>query len=62
MPHPSTQHSDSQTALSPDDLVLNTRIFKSVQTHYQSNHQAEFFDITAQVESLLEELQTRKEG
>ena len=59
---PSGQGSDSLTALSHNSSTLNNRIFTSVQTHYRSSHQAEFLDITAQVESLLAELQTLNQG
>ena len=54
----STQPSDAQSEFGQTTPVSNPRIFKSIQTHYRSNHQAEFLAITAQVESLLEELQT----
>jgi hypothetical protein len=45
--------SDAQSELA-DSPVL-----KSVKTHYHSDHQEEFLDISAQIESLLSELRTQ---
>lgn len=39
-------------------LADEGRVLKSVKTLYCSNHQEEFLDISAQIESLLAELQT----
>lgn len=49
----SSPQSDSSQGLAADSRVL-----KSVKTLYCSSHQEEFLDISAQLESLLEELQT----
>ncbi len=53
---PLSQVSSSQ---SDSGQVLDTenRVLKSVKALYCSNHQEEFLDISAQIETLLEELQ-----
>lgn len=50
----SAQQSDVQSEPTADSPVL-----KSVKTHYHSDHQEEFLDISAQIESLLCELRTQ---
>ncbi|MGB7414171.1 MAG: hypothetical protein WA902_08175 [Thermosynechococcaceae cyanobacterium] len=50
----SPQQSDLNPVSSADSPVL-----KSVKTHYHSDHQEEFLDISAQIESLLSELRTQ---
>jgi hypothetical protein len=54
---PLDQMSLSQSGPDSPDLV-DSRVFKSVKTLYCSNHQEEFLDLSAEVESLLEELRT----
>jgi hypothetical protein len=54
---PLNQMSSSQSG-SSEELAADVRVLKSVQTLYCSNHQEEFLDINAQIESLLAELRT----
>ncbi len=54
---PLNQVSSSQPD-SSKELAAEGRVLKSVKTLYCSNHQEEFLDISAQIESLLAELRT----
>ena len=51
-PTPARQSVSDQPRQSPESRIANT-----VRTLYKSDHQAEYLDITAQVEVLLNQLQ-----
>lgn len=62
VPQSSNPQTGLQTSVSPAVTIQNDRTVQSIQTHYRSSHQAEFLDITAQIESLLAELQAVSQG
>ncbi|WP_299408997.1 hypothetical protein [Acaryochloris sp. IP29b_bin.148] len=49
-----TPRTDAKQTVAPTDA----RLFDKVRHHYHSDHQAEYLDINAQVELLLQQLQT----
>ncbi|MGF1600787.1 MAG: hypothetical protein ACFCU8_02005 [Thermosynechococcaceae cyanobacterium] len=49
----------AQSSDSNQEPFADSHVLKSVKTHYHSDHQEEFLDISAQIESLLSELQTQ---
>ena len=48
----------SQPAFSQGAVATDTRTFHAVKVLYRSNHQAEYLDLNAEVESLLAQVQT----